>query len=666
MIEMSEESRTKDVTTKTFIWVAVLSIVLTVIWDLWKEFLPPIAACTQSFSSLIPSPGVELMGLPFLMVMIAMALIRIPSMRKYLSSQNLVYLYATFLAVSYFTAGGGAFGSLLFGRILNPPHVTYIPEFVAPSSEVADLLQRGIGSIEAMPWADLFPVIIWNFLMFALFGGVSISLANIFRRQWMDVEMMPFPQVMLIHTALINVESSVKREWPSKSPFLLGMIVGFLLAIPLSGATLFPWFPDIYGWRTETCGPGSQWFAPPDVPWNLGFTKHAPLYALLLLVPVHALFSLMFYTLVYEATVFIAFYTGNYTGYLQKGFCARAWCAPDPFHSPPLSYAAINVGAVSGLFVITLFLNRSYILETLRAAFGKSGRTELERKEPMSYRSSWILLIVSFLLVIVFFILTGLSPWVSFVLTLTGIITWFTMAQLWGRIGFNTEPCYDFAPGFVRLMVWPTVAPTPSVTSTDLALAPYITEEWVSHGASLGWGASFYTTLASYKMAGLTGVDTRSLLKVTVVALLISMFATMVVRLIIYGIFGKAATSSPSIYPMESVSNRLWGESVNIPMTEALPWISLGFVFMVVIRYLYTRILWIPDPLMAIPAWSYLATVHGVWFACLVIWIIKTIILKVGGSKLYEERIVPFAGGFMIGNALEVLIAGIISFTMFR
>ncbi|MBO3803021.1 MAG: hypothetical protein JTT11_03975 [Candidatus Brockarchaeota archaeon] len=491
-------------------------------------------------------------------------------------------------------------------------------------------------------------------------------MASIFRRQWIDVEAMPFPQVMLVHTALVNVEGSAKREWPSKVPFLSGTLAGFLLAVPLSGATLFPWFPDIYGWRSETCGPGSQWFAPPDVPWNLGFTKHAPVYALLLLVPVHALFSLAFYTLVYEATVFIAFYTGHYTGYLQKVFCARAWCAPDPFHSPPLGYAAINAGAVTGLFVITLFLNRSYVLGTLRAAFGKFSKTELDRGEPMSYRSSWITLIVSFLLLVAFFAFTGLSPWVSFVLALTGIITWFTMAQLWGKIGFNTEPCYDFAPSFVRLLVWPAVAPTPGVTSADLALAPYITEEWVSHGASLGWGASFYTTLASYKMAGLTGVDTKSVLKVAAIALFVSMFATMVVRVMIYGVFGKAATSSPSIYPMESVSNRIWGESVSMPMTEAFPWITLGFVFMVVTRYLYTRILWLPDPLMAIPAWSYLATVHGIWFACLVVWIIKTIILKVGGSKLYEEKVVPFAGGFMLGNALEVLIAGSMSFVMFR
>jgi len=604
-----------------------------------------------------------MMGLPFLMIMIAMALIQIPSMRKYLTRTNLVYLYATFLAVSYFTWGGGAYESLLFGRILNPPHVKYIPEFVAPSNEVADLLQSGIGSIGAMPWAALFPVIIWNFLMFALFGGISISLANILRNQWIDVEMMPFPQVTLVHTALVNVENSVKREWPSKTSFLSGMLVGFLLAVPLSGTTLFPWFPDIYGWRSNTCGPGSQQFAPLDMPWNLGFAKQAPLYALLLLVPVHALFSLMFYTLVYEASVFIAYYMGYYTGYIQEGFCARAWCAPNPLHSPPLSFAAINVGAVVGLFVITLFFNRSYIFKTLRAA---SKGNELEQGEPMSYRSSWLIFMVSFLLLIVFFVFTGLSPWVSFVLALTGIITWFTMAQLWGRLGFNIEACYDFAPGFVRLLVWPTVAPTPSVTSTDLALAPYITEEWVSHGASLGWGASFYTTLASYKMASLSGVNTRSLLKVVAVALLISMFSTMVVRFTIYGVFGKAATSSPTIYPMESVSNRIWGESVDTPMTGAFPWISLGFIFMVVTRYLYTTILWLPDPLMAIPAWSYLATVHGVWFACLVIWIIKTVALRVGGSKLYEERMVPFAGGFMLGDALEVLIAGIIAFTIFK
>ena len=41
-------------------------------------------------------------------------------------------------------------------------------------------------------------------------------------------------------------------------------------------------------------------------------------------------------------------------------------------------------------------------------------------------------------------------------------------------------------------------------------------------------------------------------------------------------------------------------------------------------------------------------------------------VLRIGGSKFYEERAVPFVGGFILGAALNALIAGIGAFIAFR
>ncbi|MEM2240142.1 MAG: hypothetical protein QXL27_07550 [Candidatus Bathyarchaeia archaeon] len=50
----------------------------------------------------------------------------------------------------------------------------------------------------------------------------------------------------------------------------------------------------------------------------------------MLLVPLNLLFSIVFYTLVLEVALYIAWYAGYYTGIENMGFCGRNWCSPTP------------------------------------------------------------------------------------------------------------------------------------------------------------------------------------------------------------------------------------------------------------------------------------------------------------------------------------------------
>jgi hypothetical protein len=667
-MERGSEEIVKPVKPETLLLIAILSLALTCFWDVFIVFLPSIAFCTQNVSFLIPTPDVDLQGQPFVMFLLLMLLIQIPILRKRLTTSNLVYIYVTALGVSYFSSWEHPWthdiGLVVTRTVTMESYLRYVPDFVAAPRDVAELLISGVGSVGAIPWNMLFPGIIWRFLLVALFGGISIGIGSIFRRQWMDVERIPFPHVMLAHTCLVNVENIGKKEWYQRKPFLLGILAGILLAIPLSGATLFPWFPDIYGWRSNTCGPGSWQITSPDTPWNLGIAKHPPLYALLLLVPLHSLFSVLIYTFIFEASLFISYYGfGAYSGYLQVGFCGRNWCPPNtPYAGPPLYYGVVSSGAMLGLFVITVILERNHIITTLRAALGR--RSEQEKLEPISYRASWMVFIISYILLMALFMFTGFSPWLSFVLPLSGIVTWFAMVQLWGRIGFTHEPCYNFTPGFIRMLAWPSVV-RPDVTSTDLALTPEMSRAWIGWGYS--WGGSFYTVMASYRMASLTGVNPRNVLKVLFVGLFVSMLVTEIVQIAITGTYGATRfTGKFSIMPLEGYSSSLWSFPSESPLTEMIPHLAIGFVFMVVTRYLCSKFLWLPDPIVAIVAWDWVISLHGVWFACLAAWAIKYIILKIGGSKLYESWVVPFVGGFILGDALEVLLAALTAYGLLQ
>jgi len=333
---------------------------------------------------------------------------------------------------------------------------------------------------------------------------------------------------------------------------------------------------------------------------------------------------------------------------------------------PPLYFSAINMGATLGLFVITIFLERHYILNTLRMAFKKGSSSKEWGEEPMSYRSAWTIFSICFVLMVIFFIYTGMSPWASFAAALAGVITWFAMTQVWGRIGFTDEPCYTFTPGFIKLLVWPTDYGLP-ITSTDLAIMPTLTRHFIAHRAVAGWGGSFYTVASGYSIARLTGVNPRNMIKVVAIALFTSILVGHMMQIMIPGIFGGKLRLGSLVLTMniESFSWALWDRPTSTPISEVGSHIALGFIFMVVMRYLTTRILWLPDPLVVIVAWNWISSLHGLWFVALVDLIVKYLILKIGGSKLYEERTTPFIGGYMLGYALEVLIADVGFLTLF-
>jgi hypothetical protein len=613
----------------------------------------------------IATPGVDMLGWPFATILITMLLANIQSIRKHLTAENLLYIYIVGLSASSFCTPDSPWG-LTFAPIVmkatTPENIAqYVPEFIAVRREVAEMLITGTRSITAIPWPELFPAMVWQFLITALFLGISIGLVSILRRQWIDVEMLPYPQVTLAHASIISVENVRKPGWLGKTPFIIGFIAGFILALIRTCTALFPWFPDIYMWRSNTCGPGSHWITIPGMPWNLGVSKHPPLYALLMLVPVHYLFSIAFYGLVFEVTLIVSYNMGYYTGMADAGFCGRTWCRDiAPYYTPPLNMGMVYLGVMLGVAVMVLLREWRHILTTLKMAFGGLKPSEIE--EPMSYRNAWMILIVSLILMVIFFIVSGLSPWLAFVITIIGVATWLVTHELWARIGFSNEPA-NFSPALVRLLVWPTA--TPVVASTDPVLYSIITVQWAGHRPSVSWPTTMYAVSGSYKMAKLTRTHPKKALMVAFTSLIVAMAVAYIMQVTLPGVYGKGVSNAPSVTSYDWIINMQLNRPVPGAIVEGLPWMMIGFIFLIVVRYLTTKFLWIPDPITAIVAWDYIGSLHGLVLTALICWIIKSIVLRIGGSNLYEGLVVPFVGGFILGDVLDVLLTGVASIILF-
>jgi len=74
-----------------------------------------------------------------------------------------------------------------------------------------------------------------------------------------------------------------------------GIILGIAFQLPLFMINIFPWFPDIYGWKVNTCSTGA-WYVTADSPLaslvGLATFQKNPLYAAIFyMAPLNVLFG---------------------------------------------------------------------------------------------------------------------------------------------------------------------------------------------------------------------------------------------------------------------------------------------------------------------------------------------------------------------------------------
>ncbi len=673
---MTEVAVSKPITLKALIGITILSAILGLVGTLWHAFLPFISRCIQSGYGVVLSEPAEMAGLPFLILMWVLPLMLLsPAIRRKVNAQTLTYLYVTGLCVAGFSNFLTPWCNFLYfagskGSSATPPEmIQWIPSVVAVPADVADSLL--LGGVQNIPWGTWIPVMIWYFLFIGLFAIMSVAVANIFRREWIDVEKVVFPQVMLATETLVQVGGGdVARN--RKRSFIVGLLIGIVFTVPLALITIFPWFPDIYAWRSYTCGPGSQQI-PPDsglysIPGIVHFAKHPLAFAVAYTLPMSILFSGWFFMLIYEVLVNGAYALGYYTALPNTGSCGRIWCGEvSPLIGAPLMLRVVGGGGLFGLGIMVFFLQRRYIGRTLQAALGKLSRDELqafEKDEPTSYRNSWAMLAVSFILLIALLIGTGFSFVMSFLIVLLGVLIWIWQTRIFGLAGLHIE-----ASGAVmwvpRVLFYPV---RPQNLSTDFVLGSLIWQAPSGRHPLDGWGQSMFSAFGSYRMASLTGTSSKDVFKVSTIALLVSAFVGLIA--FVWGASNYGVGRLHGTTTLWASSMDMWSTSfMNAPSSGppnnwALPFF-VGILLTVAMSLLHSRFAWFPHPIGPVFAWSFASALFGWWFAFLVAWILKLLTLRIGGSKLYEQMGLPLVGGVTSGYVLITFIFGIVGIIRF-
>jgi hypothetical protein len=665
---MGEKAEARLEVKMPWIPIIVFSAVVSSIITITQAFTQPISVARSVYTLGVAPCAICFPMASFAFLFILPLIRKAEFLRKRMDMEIITYLYVAAVCVSwtcnqlYCTEIGTYFAD----RIAYPEDtLQYIPLVVAPPTPAISAWLQGGAPV---PWGDWAPVIIWHWIRHISIVLLMASFSAVIRKSWIDIEKIPFPQSIAAYELTVVSMGGRQKLLQSKT-LVIGILLGIVFQVPIFLSYIFPWFPDVYGWRVNTCGTGA-WYLPPGSPLGvvIGLAciqKNPVTYAIMFLTPLRVLFSTWVWYAIYLIAVQVAWIQGYFTGMEAWGGCCRGYGGMNtPLWAPPFKFMALSfAGGFTALAVIYLYLNRNYLWQTIKAALRRldpSVVREMEKNEPLTYRQAWLLFLIGFILNMVVYAVAGVSAYPTFVMIAGLLILWIGMARVAGLTGINSTESVDHGNTFLRLFVWPT-APEPPTRDFMLTSAA---AQWASQPYAPPYGFSIISSLAGFRFASLTGANNRNVFKTIVTALSVGFLFSFITMIVLNYQFG--ATKLSLLFATTTEFRERTGSPVvwnGRPGSEPLaPYVLAGFLITSALYVLSARFLWFPlEPVGFIVGTSMLgAGLIGLWMPALVCWILKTLVLKIGGSKLYEEHAVPFVSGFIGGYTLITIIAAIV------
>jgi len=519
----------------------------------------------------------------------------------------------------------------LMGAIVNPAWESHIkPELKWPHTFFPFLNRalflwdeqslRGFMEGHASAWANLRPWLVplfWWTLFTIVMVAMFLAITLIVRRAWTEHEKLAFP---IIQLPLAVTEGGARTGFFNSRL----MWLGFLVAAGVNGLNGFHYLiPSLPSLPVRI---GEITIRPQTWPWSrvafpLSFYPFA--IGLAYFLPLDLSFSCWFFYL--------------FRQFQLIGSTAMGW---DRIQDFPY-IASQTGGAWLGLGLLILWGMRGYLRDVLLTALGR--KTVDDAREPLRYRTALLILLLGSIFLIFWGRATGMKVWIAFLFFGICFLLGLAITRVRAELGAPHEITYwGCNPQLMMVSILGINAiGTPALTGMATVF-------WINRGYR---NHPMPNQLEAFKMAETTGMNTRRLVWVILLATGVAIVSTYWAHLHIGYKEGMAAKSLSFKYwsGREGFEQEQKWIEFGSPGQEARRVaMSAGFVIVVLLRFLRTRYLaWPFHPAGFALGMSY--AMEYFWFAFFISWLVKWLLVRYGGMRTHRAAI-PFFLGLILGD----------------
>ena len=478
--------------------------------------------------------------------------------------------------------------------------------------------QRFIAPENLHAW--IVPVLWWAAFIIVL-GGMFLCMNVLLRKQWTECEKLSYPLVQL------PLDMTVEGAPLFKEKLLwYGFCIVAAIDIINGLNALYPSIPHI----PIKLGDQSAIFT--TRPWNniggLNIMFYPFGIGLGMLLPVDLLFSCWFFFWFWKAEMILTSALG--------------------FDSIP-NMPFINeqsFGAYMGICVFALMVSRRHFIDLGKHFLGRKKDMD-DADEPIRYKSAMWFILLGAVFLTIFSRAAGLSPWLIPPFFLIFFAMSIAVTRMRAELG---PPSHDLHNGGPDRILADLLGPRTLGTSSQSVFSMFFwfNRAYRSHQMPF--------QLEGFKMAERTHTSYRGLFVAIAIATVFGTFiAFYVILALLYKFGAGSATLGPPNVPMIFGSepwNRMesWVKSPASPDSYTAIAIVVGFAVTILLNSLRMKVGWFPFHPVGFAvsgSWS----MGLLWLPMFIAWVIKLLMLRYGGLKLYR-RALPFFLGVILGECV--------------
>ena len=471
--------------------------------------------------------------------------------------------------------------------------------------------------ISTIPWGAWMPALLaWLPFLIALYLFM-IALMVILRRQWMDHERLLYP---LMQPSLAMIAQERGRLLP---PLFRSWLFWLGLSLPFGIGTInalhayFHFVPEI------------------DLYPRIMIFRNTTLLRL------EIRFAAIGFAYFLSQEISLGIWVLNLVAKMQEGslnvFGISGNERMEWVTEPILAHQ--SMGAMIALVLIGLWMGRRHLAAVLRKAFGADVSVE-DRDEMMSYRAAVFLILGGGAFMWWWLWQSGLPAWAAAVVLSIALVIFLGLTRMVTEGGFFL-----------------TRAP---MNPGNFAVSGFGVEALGSAGVTaLGYSFVWAGELRIFAMAACANAlkmaecirgSRRILLWAMLVAILVSAAGSIWVTLSLCYKYGGINTSwiiqGLVRYPFSFISRNI---ANGTPLNwDGWLWTACGGAYMGLLTFLKQRLLWWPIHPISLPI-STLYMTDMLMLSVFIAWLVKALILKYGGPKLFD-RGKPFFVGLVVGQ----------------